>query len=443
MRRTALPPFRDRDLIEMLSNDPELLAIADGLVASRDEKRSERKGSGVRRNVATAAGGFGVAIAAVVLLLISPWQGRTSLVDHALAAVGQQPVLHVVLEQRSDGVPLIDLGSGRTVPQSLVTEIWFDDTRHMERTVTTIDGKWLGMTLETPQSRPSDEGFVYTCEWIAEHPEEAAAARVSCTEGGSKMRTVGGQGPAVDPALQNFVDRYQSALASGHARRVGEGQLGGHDVIWLAVRLSGSQTGERVAIDATTFKPIVVEGGAQRFRVLTIETVPFAPRLFAKRRIAVEPSSGLVLSESRLDPRAAADVLGTNALWLGDAWRGLQLINTQRQEVETRYPRTSRQSPTQNDGVEFRYALQGTSTAPRSRSAIIIREANSCQFAYGWSCGANDPGPGQISLRGVRSLARIGDLYVAIWDFRDLRKPRALEIAHSLMPVSKPFAEGP
>jgi hypothetical protein len=439
MTKNVGTPLRDDELVAMLGDDPELLAIADGLVATREHRRESHRRGKHRAITALAAGG--AVITLVGLLLASPWQGKGSLVSRALAAVGQEPVLHVVLEERADRVPVIDVRSGQRIPQRVRTEIWFDEGRDSKKAVSTIQGKPFGLTLETPQSRPSDDGFVYTCGWIAEHPVEAAAAGVSCGDvpDRSEARSTERQSTTLDPALSNFVDHYRSALASGSAHRVGPGEIDGRDVVWLEFDVPGGAPADRqrVALDAETSKPLLVESGTRSFNVLNIETVPFEPRFFAKTRSSEQPTTASVSAESVLDARTAAHVLGVPALWLGQRWQNLQLVAVKRQELTTHYSRALR--PTSTLGVEYRYALLGRGDA---RPALVIREATSCPFVYGWSCGAADPPNGALALGGGRNLLRVGELYVSIWDFRTSDGPSVLEIARSLTPVTNTRSEG-
>ena len=68
-------------------------------------------------------------VALVALFVVAPWQGteRVGILDRALAAVGDGPVLHVVL--RGDwGGTLVDLKTGQRSPLHGEREVWFDPT---------------------------------------------------------------------------------------------------------------------------------------------------------------------------------------------------------------------------------------------------------------------------------------------------------------------------
>ena len=99
----TISPLRDPELVRMLADDPELLAIADALVETRREQpASEPVHARRRRRLASVGAAAAVAAAVVAVLLVSPWSGDGGgLVGRALAAIGTGPVLHVVTEQPS------------------------------------------------------------------------------------------------------------------------------------------------------------------------------------------------------------------------------------------------------------------------------------------------------------------------------------------------------
>lgn len=92
----------DRETVETLRDEPELLALADALQIAGDaldvpDPAPVRPRTRLRP-ARLAAVGFAVA-AVVGLVLASPWSGSggPSFVDKALAAVGDRPVVHVVV----------------------------------------------------------------------------------------------------------------------------------------------------------------------------------------------------------------------------------------------------------------------------------------------------------------------------------------------------------
>jgi hypothetical protein len=377
--------------------------------------------------------------ALIALVATSPWQSeRVGVLDRALAAVGDEPVLHVVLEQSARGSEVVDLGSGQPIVRKLSNEVWFDERRGLKKTISRIDGTSIDEMLETPEGGFTEGGVIYTCTWIAKHPVEAAKARVSCP-GGSDSG--GEQLPSVDPALSGFVDHYRAALASGEARRIRDGKIDGHAVTWIAFRIeepgrfASSPTFESVAIDKATYRPLLISTGLESIRIREIETVPFDARLFSKPPHVERPAGGSVAAESEIGLGVASRTLrGASAVWLGEEWHGLRLTSVRRQELSTGYGPRSTREPSHAVGIELAYS-RASASRPAGHAAVIFREATSCQPAYGWPCGETDPIKGTIELRGPISLLRVGSLYIAIWDFRASNEPRVLDLARALEPI--------
>jgi hypothetical protein len=226
---------RDLEVLELLHGEPELLAIADAVATTQD--RTSRP---PRRLLAVPA----VAAALIAVALVAPWQGSsTSFFDRALAAVGADPVLHVVThETRPVDWRLLDLATGESTAPSLSveTEIWYDEERGLEHSVTRTNGRLSDDVLQTPDGVTSREGTVFTCAWIQAHPVEATRERVSCRldgENGTVPHKVPEPAPVIDPGLSGFLNGYREALENGTAQRVGEGTVRGRPVFWLEMHL--------------------------------------------------------------------------------------------------------------------------------------------------------------------------------------------------------------
>lgn len=368
-------------------------------------------------------------VALVALFVVAPWQGteRVGILDRALAAVGDKPVLHVVLESTRTGDSLVELESGRPVSKVVTNEVWFDEARSLKKTVSRIDGVTMDEMLETPNGGFTQDGVIYTCRWIAEHPVEAAKARVSCP-GGERSRDVE---PSLDPALANFVDHYRTALATGNARRITGNRVDGRDVIWI--EFGTGRTLERVALDKSTYTPVLISTPYGSSRVLAAETMPYEQRLFSRPKPVVRPAGGSVIAERELGNLSDANaILGGRALWLGPEWRGLHLTSLKRQELGMSYGPRSERDASRAVGVELSYS------AGAERSAtILINETLSCQMAYAWTCQPTDPGEGMALLRGPVTLVRRDGLFITIWA-RQVDAPAALELARSLRAVPAP-----
>ena len=444
----TISPLRDPELVRMLADDPELLAIADALVETRREQpASEPAHARRRRRLASVGAVAAVAAAVVTVLLVSPWGGDGGgLVGRALAAIGTGPVLHVVTEQ-----PLppgwykpVSLPSGQPIQVAQRQEIWFDQSRDLKKTVTTLNGLAYEQLVETPQGEFTPGGPVYTCAWIAAHPIEATKARVSCNangQNGTKPRKVPEQPPTLDLALAGFVDHYQSALSSGEATKTGTGQVDGHQVIWLRINATSQSEGgypaEDVAIDASTYAPVLVRtSGPQpvQFKVTEIDTRAYSPSLFTRPAREYPPTSGSARATSPIAAARAPALLGGQALWLGQTWNGYQLVKVEQQQLVTGYAPQSGRKDKHSVGVVFTYAPPGGTVD--SAGVLQIEEATQCEDGWGMHCALLGPTEGVLLLNGpfYSSFTVRNGIYIAITQKSSQTDPVA--VANALQPLT-------
>jgi hypothetical protein len=439
MRPAPVLPLRDAELIELLAGEPELLAFADAIVSTHPAPAVRRPRAWRLAALAAAAAVLGAAVAVALTL---PWSEKASLVDRALAAVGEQPVLHVVIARPADSPSsLVQINTGRRIERIERTEIWFDHSRNLKKTLTTLDGSVLDETLETDEGGFSQAGPVITCSWIAAHPVQATKMRVSCNpngDNGTVPRKVPERPPTLEEALTGFVDRYRSALASGRAHEVGRGRLDGRDVVWLELPDdSDPPLTERVALDAATYKPVLVAygRGPTTFRVLTAEALSFDPGLFTKPKRVAAQGGGSLSSSADVSPQEAAASLGGTAAWLGSEWQGYRLVETRTEELSIAYWMPPLRKVGHASGIEFVYARVDPDGAVDEHSKLTISEAKVCTVLWGWTCSPRDPiDPGTILMRAPPgSLLRYRGLYVTIWNWS--AQPSPLETARALRPV--------
>lgn len=406
---------------------------------SEPEIRLSRRRWRLPSVVAAAA----VAAAVIAVLLVSPWSGSGGLVQRALAAVGTGPVLHVVTEQSWSPLgwyQAVSLPSGKPIQVTQRQEIWFDQSRDLKKTVTTVNGVAFDQLLETRQGGFTAGGPVYTCAWIAAHPIEATKARVSCNangQNGTKPHKVPEQPPTLDVALAGFLDHYQSALASGQATKVGTGQVDGHDVIWLRINAQskGGYPAEEVAIDASTYAPVLVHTtGSQpvQFKVSQIDTQAYDPSLFTRPAREYPPTSGAALGTSPIDAAQAPALLGGKALWLGQSWNGYQLVKVERQQLNTGYGPLSGKKDRHSVGVVFTYAAPGGS--PTSTNDLQIKEATHCEDGWGMHCALLGPTEGVLLVEQpfFSSFTVRDGLYIAI----SQKSGNPVAVANALQPLA-------
>jgi hypothetical protein len=432
--------FNDRDLLGTLIGEPELLAIADAIVAAGNgglvapDRQPLTRRPWPKSSKALVAATFAALALAGALLLVGPWKQGPDLVQRALAAVGNGPVLHVSVTQPGPaaGGPLIELATGKIVSQTLQTDVWFDPQRHLKKTIYALDGRTLDQELQTDQGSWNTAGAVLTCGWIAAHPIEATRLHVSCDpsgENGSTPRSVPEPAVKLDPALRDFLDQYRSALGSGAARETGRGEVDGHKVIWLSFANAGAL--ERVAVDARSYQPLLIEqDGGARLRVVTAETVPYTSALFARPQLMPNQKDDGLASEQVTTPASAALLLKGSALWLGESWNGLKLVSTTRQDYATEDENTA--IAPDSVVIKFRYA---TGAGDEPQRTVDIYEAGTCLVRVGWECTPRDPsGPGILKLAGTISLLRSHGLYISMWDTSADREAH-VELARALKEV--------
>ncbi len=423
---------RDLELMLELRDEPELLAVADALSDALEAGGLERRRRGKTWLAAIAAAAVTAAAVVTGALLLATNGVQPSLVDRALAAVGDAPVLHAVIRQQGPSdTALVELSTGRRIVEQRVTqtEIWFDKERSLEHTITHTTHLPTQDFLSTPAGIFSESGPVWTCAWIAAHPVEATRASVSCNfngNNGTKPRHVPEPPPTLDPALAGFVDGYRKALADGTAHKIGEGTIRGQHVYWLELRLPNVYQAprepppdlrERVAVASDTYRPLLVRpitnGVAGRdYDVLDIGTVSRADADFSKPRLVPpgqHPTSTSVRVTDELDLAQASQLLGTRALWVGPELNGLKLAGVQRQEVTTGYgkgvqPRVTSVVALIYGGIERRHATSGSLEITESTVPYDV-----------WSFDAPPTRAGFLSINRMGwGLVRLGDVYVEI-----------------------------
>jgi len=207
----------DHEAIELLKDDPELLAVADAIVSAR-QRRTSRRLPWIASTAAAVA-------AAVAVALLAPWSGGGApTLARALAALGKEPVIHLIAR-----TPLT--GAARH-PAELQTETWYDSVHRLLHTIVRRNGSVV---------------------------EDVLISRVVTIRPSGTTRTLPRahvSPPLIEPALADFATRYRSDLASGRARVVSRGSAGGRPVVWLAFARPARTL--EVAVDHRTYKPVLL-----------------------------------------------------------------------------------------------------------------------------------------------------------------------------------------
>jgi hypothetical protein len=232
---------------------------------------------------------------------------------------------------------------------------------------------------------------------------------VSCNfsgENGTTPHVVPRPKPTLDPGLAGFVDGYQQALATGRAHEAGSGRLDGRPVDWLVFETSDGD--ERVALDHSSHKPVLLEGDSGwRRRITSIETIPFAHVNFrrpAADEVADQPSFGRAADAQSLPLEGGAIAAAVpGAVWAGPSVNGLRLVKAEQQSLRTSFARHVR-PPEIGVGLELGYGtLNASGRLDVSEPYLLIHGAPSRTLAFGSMWGfvrGDDPPEGWLYTSG-------------------------------------------
>jgi hypothetical protein len=276
--------IRDPEVIELLGDSPELLAIADAVSATQPE----HAGWASRRRIVGVVAVVAALVVGIVAVLLVP-QGRHGVVDRALAAIGGGPITHVVADGPT-GTVLVNLETGERTIERARLELWADRQMHHLHLVLSMHGRPVGEFL-----------------W----PQDARS--------GVTPRSF-------HPAFAALWSGYRAALENGTGKLERKGSVDGHAIYWLrfAPAMAGGHLTE-VAVDAHTYKPILYRTytGSRHYdqRILVAETIGYEPADFTRR------SPGLVGQESSSSVSSGSGNTVVRAPWLtaGETVVGLKL----------------------------------------------------------------------------------------------------------------------
>jgi hypothetical protein len=282
--------LRDPEVFEALRDEPELLALADAFAETQSSPSPRR----IRR-IAPRVALVAAAVAAIVLVvLFAPGGDKNPVLGRALAAIGNDRVLHLVLEMHSNE-ELVNLTTGRRMPVTVRIERWTDRDSGREHEVIRIGDTADDMLL------PGD------------------------------LKGYGGSTGVTDPAFDALWKGYRKALADGDATLERSDVLDGRPVYWLRFPpFQEGLPGTEVAIDHDSYKPVLVRshsapGSEVESRVLKVETIPLDASDF--KRVG-EKFFGDVIPAGSAPPRPTDpdDALKPPWLTAGKHVAGLELF---------------------------------------------------------------------------------------------------------------------
>lgn len=399
MRRDPARPLSDPEVLELLRDEPELLAIADAIQAT--QRRPRLVGRLPRPGLPVLAV---AAAAALFLVMFLPFRGEDAgVLEQALAAVGTKPVVHLVASTDSREDSLVDLRSDRTTPTRIELEIWYDGRTGLQKAITRRNGTVVAEVV-------------------------------------GSTRTA-----ALPAAVRLFVSGYRAALAEGTARPAGEGTIDGRPVVFVEVPEPGGGLVE-VALDREDYVPVrfrlrgdaEVGGIGPSWRVGTLETrQPGEVELSGGTTSSVGTPSAAITS-SRAVSRAELAQIAPFAVWPGRRIGDLVLETISLQGLRRNYPDGRSDTAT---GVELRY---GGAKNRQLRINVAARPEPAYRYAEGRLTFNFNPIPPanvvdlveQTSAAGTSWLGqmRLGDSYVTIeGDSREL----VLAAARALQPIGR------
>jgi hypothetical protein len=292
------------DELELLrAADPvsisDLPAAPEGLYGRITGRR--RRTSGI---VVAAATACVIAVAGAVLPARLGDQSRLRVVERALAAVSDGPVIHGIVENMQSRAYLVDLASGEEVVEAERHEYWYDAKRGALNARLTVGDAVLN---------------------------EISLARSF--------------GPPPSHRALAFATHYREALEGGRARVVRWETLDGTRSPVLSIDVPAwrnPRTGqvlqpgytEEVVVDGKSYKPLrfrhlpgpdVVAGPVYWWRVVTIETADRIDEGYLRRAEPRRWKRFAPSQDTKVTAEEAGTALGRPALWAGTELDGAPL----------------------------------------------------------------------------------------------------------------------
>jgi hypothetical protein len=336
-------------------------------------------------------------VVAAVAVLAAPWRESPLAADRALAALGDRPVVHAIVEQPRPLETVVDLKGGeeRQV-EGLRTEYWHDDERNA-----------LRVRISVGDTPIPGGGFLHTPEGIFTDTDVWGA----------------GAGPRLDQGLEGFATGYREALANGDATVVGEEMIDGREAVILRFSLPPSPWGgertEEVAVDKETYRPLRLRGHfaappggvpsgrilswSQALRIVEIETIPRDPGDFQRPKAGEpRPRRHTGVEERTLVPDEAGTVLGRPVFWPGRPIGGVELTKIELIRVTTEW---TDGRVTHGRSLVFQYGADRRTASTEGKRSLLMTLGTSTwenpRYGVGWS----PPRPGELRLSGFRSPA--------------------------------------
>lgn len=339
------------------------------------------------------------AAAALVLVLAWPFGGGSSgtVLERAAAAIGDGPVVHVVIQDGFGGT-LVDLASGARSQIHQQDEFWYDPGRGVHEVET-----FGGVVQEDLSYTPAKVTYL--------------------------QKTLG-----------VLATGYVKSLQDGTARLLGQGVVNGQPVYWIRVDtqwLPDSSDGKLhewahdVAVSQATYKPVATretrDGQVSPDGlsiILNIETLPSGSGdITGADRTGSVRGPFRTVPPAPIDASAAQALLGADALWAGPNVGGLALAGIWKAETDSGYDRSAGLWPEKHREVVVVYGRDASSAAVPGRVGVpdpatpFVEISESPTLFEGFQRGVSNYSPpaGSVLIIGGRiGLMEAGGLHLAL-----------------------------
>ena len=304
------------------------------------------------------------------------------MIDRALAATGNGPVLHFVYESDLEHT-LVNLDTGERTAVTAEQEVWFDPEAGLRETQ-----RFEGV-VQFDVSLGGDE--------VSEHA--------------STLYTSLGAG-------------YREALESGQAEVLGEDVVEGTPVYWIKI----GPNNHDVAVSRETYEPVFIRiaqhGETRLTRIVAYETLPAGSAPLEVADPETLPSE-LGTPGADVELADAAALLGSAPVWAGPDVHGFALDSVR----ELRLPAAGGAVT----GLSLAYgSTEGMPHVEISQAAELVDSLTMIAGVRGY-----EPPEGTLLLSGTMALLRSNGLVVTI---HAPDGEMAIEVARSLQPYSAPAA---
>jgi hypothetical protein len=399
----ALDPTVARTLDEMVPLRPKPDRWA-AIVADADVGVGRRRR---RRWLIGVIPALGLAAAAVAVALVWPFGGGPggSILERAAAAIGDGPVLHVIVRSGWGGT-LINLESGKRSQLHGEEEMWFDPQRGIHQ-VSLFGGVPQGDALYPP-------------------------GRVSY----------------LDKTLGVLAKGYRRALEDGSARVIGKGVVDSEAVYWIRVDTQMlpdvadnklHEWAHDVAVSQRSFEPVATretrDGAISPDGISTIESIETLPKGGGNFTRMTPDRNGTAMTRdglgTKLTRAQANELLRSRAVWAGTSVAGLDLVAISKEDRAEGYDPQTKTWAKRYFSVTFSYGALAMPGHAAPGSSVQVSESPTLDFGFQRGVIGYSPPEGSVLIVGGRiGLMQLNGVYLSLEASSDellLATARALE----------------